>query len=114
MMKNQRLFAIAAALALGLTATAAHAIDNAGCRTEWEESTASNTCQSGTVRSVIIGSNGWAIWSQNGNGCNVSTRCLRPSGSGPNHYYVNAGATVSEDDTDDLENCLGTLKVGSC
>ncbi len=113
-MRNQRLFAVAAALAFGLTG-GAHAIDSEGCKTEWEESTAYQTCEAGTVTSWHSASTlSGTYQSENGNSCRISTRCLKPSTLGPDHYYVNANAWTMEDDTDDLENCLGTLKVGSC
>lgn len=105
----------------------------AECQGEWDDSSASDSCGAGVV-SYIHGSldaatvTVWTTWKWKyeddhevkyiaAAGCRVQVQCMR-TGTDPDQTVrdnkgVSNDWSGSQDDTSDLQNCDGTMSVGS-
>ena len=92
-----------AALLVSVPEPSAASVTVSNCASSFESSDASDSCGDPDV-------------SVSGGECVVGARCQRNSGSCSNPDRCTRYSTVtgSRDDIEDLRNCDGVLKVGSC
>ena len=100
-------FRIAAALAfvLLLAGPPALATSTAAYQDEWDESSASDTCKEPNIQ--------WGDWNNRLQCCSIFAKCHTGNNFANNPWHLD-GIGVPLSDVDDLQNCRGYLRVGSC
>ena len=98
-------FGLALAGALLLAGSPALAESTAACEDEWEESSASDTCKEPNIQ--------FGDWNNCLQCCNIFAKCHTGNNFDVNPWHLD-GIGVPLSEVDDLQNCRGYLRVGSC